>query len=441
MAQAQINEIAGLYLASVVPRGEIGERDVRFSANRNLGQWRAGNLFLQGGRARSSAVPRRRLGSAFALQSSPAAQSGGIMAREQPSYREVQLQGKMGYGNHRSLWGSRDRSFRRRLPAIAAEKNTAGTPKNAVDALLTRLDSIGHDPDMTTAKKAIVAAEAMEKFNQQYKGKPLTVRLKIHGCRPLCPGALPDGEPSQSGRRPILHEQVPDQPVQHRSHVGHQGQRTGGDGPGERQQLSRKPHSQVRTSSSRAAASPSPCARTRLAGSVWTTSHISLTLRPGPAWMPPNGPASATSPSSLFASGKTANGTTLADKLKSEKLRSMDDVKSFFLRGIVQPKHPSASQNMGTAGKAGMGQTYGSNTRSGSGYGSPSGSARPARQGQAQSYLYDCRNHPEVRQSVFWLRATTSEQWVYKIRKMASCMSTSRRSATQAVRPRPGRKP
>ena len=128
----------------------------------------------------------------------------------------------------------------------------------------------------------------------------------------------------------------------------------------------------------------------------------------------PNGPASATSPSSLFASGKTADGTTLADKLKSEELRSMDDVKSFFLRGIVQPKHPSASQNMGTAGKAGMGQTYGSNTRSGSGYGSPSGSdVQPVKVRHNRIYttaeIIQKFGNPSSRSS-----ATTSEQWVYR---------------------------
>ena len=131
----------------------------------------------------------------------------------------------------------------------------------------------------------------------------------------------------------------------------------------------------------------------------------------------PNGPASATSPSSLFASGKTADGTTLADKLKSEELRSMDDVKSFFLRGIVQPKHPSASQNMGTAGKAGMGQTYGSNTRSGSGYGSPSGSdVQPVKVRHNRIYT-DCRNHPEVRQSVFSLQRDNFGAMGLQIRK------------------------
>ena len=109
------------------------------------------------------------------------------MREETRAFRKIQRRRKVGYGNHRSLWGSRDWSFRR-AAGIAAENNAAVVPKNAIDALLTRLDNIGHDPDMTTAKKAIVAADAMEKFNQQYKGKPLTVRLKIQDVVPYAQG-------------------------------------------------------------------------------------------------------------------------------------------------------------------------------------------------------------------------------------------------------------
>ena len=71
---------------------------------------------------------------------------------------------------------------------IAAEKSTAVVPKDAIDALLTRLNGISRDADMTTAKKTIVAADAMEKFNQQYKGRPLTVRLKVQDVVPSAQG-------------------------------------------------------------------------------------------------------------------------------------------------------------------------------------------------------------------------------------------------------------
>ena len=72
--------------------------------------------------------------------------------------------------------------------AIAAEENAAVVPKTAIDALLTRLDAISHDPDMTTAKKTIVAADVTEKFNRQYKGKSLTVRLKVQDVVPYAQG-------------------------------------------------------------------------------------------------------------------------------------------------------------------------------------------------------------------------------------------------------------
>ncbi len=80
-------------------------------------------------------------------------------------------------------------------------------PREAVEGLLTRLDTISHDADMMTAKKAIVAAEAVEKFNQQYKGKPLTIRLKIQDVVPNAQGHCLtanrpdyDGIPSFTGK-------------------------------------------------------------------------------------------------------------------------------------------------------------------------------------------------------------------------------------------------
>jgi hypothetical protein len=63
------------------------------------------------------------------------------------------------------------------------------TPKDAVDALLTRLDQIGHDAEMTSAKKALLSAGEVQKFNQQYKGKLLSVRLKIQDVVPYVKGS------------------------------------------------------------------------------------------------------------------------------------------------------------------------------------------------------------------------------------------------------------
>ncbi len=63
------------------------------------------------------------------------------------------------------------------------------TPKGAVDALLTRLDTIGHDANTTSAKRAMLAAGEVEKFNQRYKGKQLSVRLKIQDVVPYAKGS------------------------------------------------------------------------------------------------------------------------------------------------------------------------------------------------------------------------------------------------------------
>ena len=130
-------------------------------------------------------------------------------------------------------WGTVASALFVAAAAVAAER-TAAVPRDAVEGLLTRLDTISHDADMMTAKKAIVAAEAVEKFNQQYKGKPLTIRLKNPGCRSQCPGTLPHRQPPRLRRHPFLHGQVPGEPVQHRGNVDHQGERIGGHGHGQR---------------------------------------------------------------------------------------------------------------------------------------------------------------------------------------------------------------
>jgi hypothetical protein len=65
----------------------------------------------------------------------------------------------------------------------------AATPKSAVEALLARLDAISHDAEMTSAKRAMASAAEVEKFNQQYKGKQLSVRLAIQDVVPYAKGS------------------------------------------------------------------------------------------------------------------------------------------------------------------------------------------------------------------------------------------------------------
>ena len=118
----------------------------------------------------------------------------------------------------------------------------------------------------------------------------------------------------------------------------------------------------------------------------------------------------------MLAPGKstgTTGGSTLADKLKNEQLRSVDDIKLFFLKGILQPSHQRVRRT-GTTGKVGTGQTTGSYHAPGSGYdsGSSSGSGS-AKVKHNRIYtaaeLIQKFGNPSSRTS-----SATSEQWVYK---------------------------
>jgi hypothetical protein len=295
---------------------------------------------------------------------------------------------------------------------IAAEKNAAVLSKNATDALLARLDSIGHDPDMTTAKKAIVAADTIEKFNQQFKGKPVAVRLKVLDVVPSSQGQY------LTANRPNL-DGVQFYTSKFQTNLS----------SAEVMSVT-KDSVLVVTGLVSASGQPKPHTRSEI---LKPGSSISFPARANPAWqisldnvsyqleVAPkttadalNGTASSATGSSLFASGKTTDGLTLAERLKSEELRSMDDVKSFFLRGIVQPQHGSGNQNTGAAGKTGMGQSYGSNIRSGAGYGSSSSSdTAPVKVKHNRIYttaeIIQKFGNPSSRSS-----ATTSEHWVYK---------------------------
>ena len=56
-------------------------------------------------------------------------------------------------------------------PGGTDDKPAAGPlAKSAMEGLLTRLDKINRDPAMTSAKKALVSANEIDKFHQQYPG-------------------------------------------------------------------------------------------------------------------------------------------------------------------------------------------------------------------------------------------------------------------------------
>ena len=295
---------------------------------------------------------------------------------------------------------------------IAAEKNAAVVPKNAIDALLTRLDNISHDPDMTTAKKAIVSAEAMEKFNQQYKGKPLSVRLKVQDVVPYAQGHYLKAD------RPDL-DGVQFYTSKFQTSLSN----------AEVMSVT-KDSVLVLTGAVSATNQPQPYGRSDIlkpGGSVAfplranpacriCLDNVSYQLEAAPKTRPDSLPAAASpaSDSLLLAPGKTSGGNALADKARNEQLRSVDDVKSFFLKGIVQAQHQYGSASTGTAGKTGTGQGSGLNIRPGSGYGSGSSSGYGSAKVK-HNRIYTAAEiiqkfgNPSSRTS-----ATTLEHWVYK---------------------------
>jgi hypothetical protein len=125
--------------------------------------------------------------------------------------------------------------------------------------------------------------------------------------------------------------------------------------------------------------------------------------------------ASPASDSSLLAPGKstgTTGGSALADTLKSEQSRSVDDIKLFFLKGILQPSHQGTTT--GTTGKVGTGQPTGSYPRLGAGYDSGSSSGLGSAKVKhnriyTAAELIQKFGKPSSRTS-----SATSEQWAYK---------------------------
>ncbi|MGA2255072.1 MAG: hypothetical protein ABSG53_10455 [Thermoguttaceae bacterium] len=293
---------------------------------------------------------------------------------------------------------------------IAAEKSTAVVSKNAIDALLTRLDNISHDLNMTTAKKAVVAGDAIEKFNQQYKGKPLTVRLKIQDVVPSAQGHY------LTANRPDL-DGVQFYTGKFQSNLSNT----------EVMSVS-KDSVLVVTGMVSATNQPQPHIRSEIlkpGSSIAFPLHasppsqicldnISYQLEVAPKT---NSDALSTtalpaSGSPLLTPGKTTGGNTLAEKLKNEQLRSVDDVTLFFLKGILQTQHQYGSMNTGATGKSGTGQTSGSNTRPASGFdsGSGSGSAKVKHNRiYTAAELIQKFGSPSTRTS-----SATSEQWGYK---------------------------
>jgi len=335
----------------------------------------------------------------------------------------------------------------------AAEKNAAAVPKKAIDALLTRLDIISRDRDMTTAKKAVVAAEAMEKFNQQYKGKPLAVRLKVQDVVP-CPqghyltAARPDLDGVQffTSKFQAKLSQAEVMSVTKESVLVVAGMVTASNQPPPRSRSDiLKPGGSI-TFPLRA----NPGCRICLdnisyqleAAPKSTPEDLTAIAAPAAVAAPTGGSAASVSPlpadaapasdAPLLTLGKTGGANKLADKLKNEQLRGVDDIKSFFLKGIVQAQRPYAGVSTASAAKTAAGQNSGPSSRPNSAYGSRPNSAY----GAASSSSYGSASNSghgavKVKHNRIYTAAeilqkfgspssrsskTTLEDWVFKCR-------------------------
>jgi hypothetical protein len=124
----------------------------------------------------------------------------------------------------------------------------------------------------------------------------------------------------------------------------------------------------------------------------------------------------------LFPSAKTGSLSALAEKTRNEQSRSVDDVKSFFLKGIAQAQHPYGSSGSSTAGKTASGPSSGLNIHPGSGYGSGTGSGYGAGAGSGSAAAKAKHNHIYTAAEIIQkfgtptsrTSTTTQEQWVYK---------------------------
>ena len=281
----------------------------------------------------------------------------------------------------------------------------AESPKIAVDGLLSRLDKIAHDAAMTSAKRAMLAAGEVQKFNQQYKGKPLSLRLKIQDVVPYAKGSyVSAGNPDLAFvqfRTAMFQINLP---IAEAAAIGRDsvllvsGTVSAATEPRPRGSSSVLEPGAAISFPSRANASY----RIWLDNASWQVEHAKAAEAAGSEGKSADdktAPADApTAEDSLVMPSTPGHKHAGADKLKNEETRSMDDLKSFFLKGIT------------------AGQLYGSKTTNPGTMGSAAGSASGAGSGRGKHnhvYLADELIHkfgePATRSS-----AGTTETWILK---------------------------
>ncbi len=278
---------------------------------------------------------------------------------------------------------------------VAAEKGADAAMKTAVDALLTRLDEISHDSEMTTAKKSVVASEAMEKFNQKYKGLPLTIHLKIQDVVPSTQG---DGDTVTANNPDLAGVQI--------NTTKFQAKLTNTE-----VMSVTKESLLVVTGAVSGARQVQPHFRSDV---LKPGGSLALPSRANAAWricldnISYHVDAAPVSGTAVRGAAATGGGSSPTERAKNERLRTVDDIKLFFLKGIFRGKSQSGTSGIGANG---AGPASGPYSRPNSTYSSSNPSTAKTRHNRiyTAAEIIQKFGNPTSRTS-----SATSEQWSFK---------------------------
>ena len=298
----------------------------------------------------------------------------------------------------------------------ASSKDIAApVAKDAVEALLSRLDGIAHDSEMTTAKKAVVASEEIGTFNQQHKGQSLTVRLKIQDVVPYGEGYYvtantPDLTLVQfpTGKFHVNLSKTEVLSVNKECVLAITGIASAAVQPPVRARSSILEPGSIVAFPLRASTSCWICLE-NVSYRVETVTTVPETLKPGVL--------SAEDLSILEPAGlpkRTASKVALLDKTKTDQTRNVDDIKSFFLKGIASDQHSYGSKKTVPMAKTGSGSVSGPAAGAAvtAGTGSRSGAARGRHNRiYSKEELIHKFGNPSSTTSVM-----SEETWTYKCR-------------------------
>jgi hypothetical protein len=262
-------------------------------------------------------------------------------------------------------------------------EDRAETAKGAAEALLSRLDKILHDADMTSAKKAMLAAGEVEKFNQQCKGKQISVRLKIQDVVPYAKGSyVSAGNPDLANvqfRTAMFQINLP---IAEAAAIGKDsvlvvsGTLSGATQPRPRVNSNVLEPGAAVSFPSRANSNY----RIWLDNASWQVEHNKTAQEKsseGQGAEDKTAAAEAPAEDEGLDMPSTIHGKhPRADRTGSAETRSVDELKSFFLKGIVPGQYLSGNKTGNSLGT--MGPSMGSRSGLGSGQaaGTSAGSGR-----------------------------------------------------------------